>query len=306
MCNLKCTFCPNKDIDKKYHGFMDLDLFSSIVRQAAEMGVFDVRLFLRGEPLLHKNISRMIRISKEKGVKTELHTNAMLLNRDRSKELIDASLDLISFSLDGVNKRSYLRHRIGGNLGRVIDNISQFLRYKKGSKAINPWVKIQLIMYSEENDPQKMQTKTNELFYGLPVDEITVIRAHGWGGKFTALDSGISKKRICGDVYHALSIYWDGTVVPCCLDFFAEYRLGNVKDEKLVDIWHGSKLAHLRRTLLGNKNDKIRLCRNCDMLYQNDLFGIPRNMLGMGRSIVGRNQLISFIENKIREIKLLN
>jgi len=32
-CNLKCGYCPNKDVVKEDHGFMDFGLYTSIIDQ---------------------------------------------------------------------------------------------------------------------------------------------------------------------------------------------------------------------------------------------------------------------------------
>ena len=81
--------------------------------------------------------------------------------------------------------------------------------------------------------------------------------------------------------------------------------MGNLSNEKLVDIWFGQKLINLRRNLIHNLNHKIKLCKDCDMLYQKDIFHVPRNMLGMGRSIVGKYHTVAFIEKLIRKWQLL-
>ena len=305
-CNLKCASCPNQFIEKRHHGFMDLQLFSSIIYQASDLGIFDVRLFLRGEPLLHKDITEMVRICKANGIFTEIHTNAMLLTPEISKNLIKAGIDLISFSIDGMNRHYYSKYRIGGNLEKVISNTIDFLKLKKMYSRKKPWVKIQLIRYHKDvGSGQEEIRHASKHFRGMPVDEIVLIDAHGWGGKFQSNTDTVNKK-ICGDVYHALSIYWDGTVVPCCLDFFNEYELGNLFEESLHNIWHGSRMKDLRGALLSEKGHEISLCRECDMLKQEDIFHVSRNILGVARSIIGRNRLIASIERRGRLKVILN
>jgi len=41
---------------------------------------------------------------------------------------------------------------------------------------------------------------------------------------------------ICESIDGAPAVLWDGTVVPCCVDFNADLKLGNIADKPLVDI----------------------------------------------------------------------
>ena len=113
---------------------MSLDLFLSIIEQASALGVFDVRLFLRGEPLLHKEIDKMVVICKQKNIKTEIHTNGMLLTKDKGKKLLDAGVDMVSFSIDGLDKEYYERYRVGAKLDRTVNNVIEFLKLKKAHR----------------------------------------------------------------------------------------------------------------------------------------------------------------------------
>ena len=40
-CNLKCGYCPNKDVAKEDHGFMDFGLFTSIIDQNVNLPIHE-------------------------------------------------------------------------------------------------------------------------------------------------------------------------------------------------------------------------------------------------------------------------
>ena len=65
-CNLKCGYCPNKDVVKEDHGFMDFGLFTSIIDQVSDHA-YDVNLFHRGEPLMHPTAPRHGRLRAKQG-----------------------------------------------------------------------------------------------------------------------------------------------------------------------------------------------------------------------------------------------
>lgn len=67
----------------------------------------------------------------------------------------------------------------------------------------------------------------------------------------------LAKTPICEAVDTAPAVLWDGTVVPCCLDYNAELKLGNIKDDSLHSIV--DKAKWLRDGLCG----KARLPNRC-------------------------------------------
>jgi len=76
-----------------------------------------------------------------------------------------------------------------------------------------------------------------------------------------------------------MSILWNGDVVPCCIDFYGDYVIGNVKYSSLKELWNNKKMGHLRKALKQKKHDKIKICSKCDFLWQEYFFGIPKTNL---------------------------
>jgi MoaA/NifB/PqqE/SkfB family radical SAM enzyme len=79
-----------------------------------------------GEPLAHPDILDMVVQAKSLGSSVELITNGTLLTKDLSKRLIDAGLDVLWTSLDGVTPESYGDLRLGGLLPEVLANLKTF------------------------------------------------------------------------------------------------------------------------------------------------------------------------------------
>src|SRR4030066_2587471 len=109
-CNLKCRFCVNKNLSSDQRGDMDFNLYKKIIDEISGK-VHDVNLFHRGEPLLNKDIVPMIAYANKKGVRTRIHTNATLMNKELDGNMILAGLDLISFSFDGDVKENNEKNR---------------------------------------------------------------------------------------------------------------------------------------------------------------------------------------------------
>ena len=88
-CNLKCTMCPrthylNNGLTNWAPGgkigFMDFALFCRIIDQAADNGVYSIKLNYLGEPLLHPRVVDMVAYAKARGLEVMMNTNATLLS----------------------------------------------------------------------------------------------------------------------------------------------------------------------------------------------------------------------------------
>jgi organic radical activating enzyme len=143
-CNLRCGYCPNKDIEKADHGFMDLDLFKSIIDQVADHA-YDVNLFHRGEPTMHPRLPEMVAYARQKGLYTRIHTNITLLSEKKARALLDAGLDYMSCSFDGYTKEMYEKNRVGAKFDWALDHLRRFLELKKAAGARHPFTVLQVM-----------------------------------------------------------------------------------------------------------------------------------------------------------------
>ncbi|MCB0052150.1 MAG: radical SAM protein, partial [Caldilinea sp.] len=69
-----------------------------------------------GEPLFHPRTVEWVAQAKAAGARVELITNGTLLTEKRSRQLIDAGLDLLWVSIDGASPESYADVRLGAEL----------------------------------------------------------------------------------------------------------------------------------------------------------------------------------------------
>ena len=71
LCNLNCPMCyttTEKFKTKVDGGNMTFDLYKKIIDECAKYNLYSIRLSLRGESFLNKNIYDMIKYAKEKGI----------------------------------------------------------------------------------------------------------------------------------------------------------------------------------------------------------------------------------------------
>ena len=67
----------------------------------------------------------------------------------------------------------------------------------------------------------------------------------------------------CSKIEKKIDIRYDGSVVMCCLDYYALHKIGNVQNENIIDIWYGDirqkQILNLRKGLRKN----YKLCSKC-------------------------------------------
>ena len=281
VCNLACVMCPNKDLIKEQRGFMELELFQKIVDEAKDFA-FDVHLLHRGESLSHPDFFKMVRYAHDAGLTTRFHTNGTLLTEEKSRLLLDSGLDQFAFSFDGFTAEDYEKIRVNASFEKTVGNIIRFLELKKERKAKKPVTFIELIHFPDvfrKTDKARRKAFADR-FKGLPLDKIHIKELHNWAGETGSPDRGTTAYGPCTFLWHALIIFWDGTVVPCTQDFFGSYALGNVRDSSLREIWNNDKMIALRRKLVDRDIADLETCFRCDRLLRPTFLGIPREYLG--------------------------
>src|SRR5262245_14063014 len=179
ICNLDCPMCPYPEMRIK-KGNMTFDLFKNIIDQC-DGKVFDVLLHMYGEPLVNKEIFKMIAYAKEKGVRiTSMSTNLTLLTRDKGKQLIDVGLDKITLSFDGTDKETFEQVRLGANYEKCLDHLLGFLQLKKDTAAKKPFTVLQVIQMKQTEPGLK---EFVDRFSKLNVDLLKVKSFDTWAGQ---------------------------------------------------------------------------------------------------------------------------
>ena len=89
-------------------------------------GIKRVVLHGVGEPMLVRNLPRMVRYLKDRGTYVLFNTNGTLLNERNGRALIEAGLDELRVSLDASNAKSFLAVRGKDYFGRILKNVRAF------------------------------------------------------------------------------------------------------------------------------------------------------------------------------------
>ncbi len=137
-CNLLCTTCPRTYEELEPPADMSWELFTSIVDQIPNLQ----RAVLHGvgEPMLVRNLPRMVRYLKDRGTYVLFNTNGTLLNERNGRALIEAGLDELRVSLDASNAKSFLAIRGKDYFGRILRNVRAFRNLQEREGTDRPRV----------------------------------------------------------------------------------------------------------------------------------------------------------------------
>jgi MoaA/NifB/PqqE/SkfB family radical SAM enzyme len=123
-CNLLCTTCPRTFETLEPPGDMSWELFTSIVDQFPKIA--RVVLHGVGEPMMVRELPRMIRYLKDRATYVLFNTNGTLLTRRKGKELVDSGLDELRISLDAAEASAFALVRGRDMFDRIVRNVRAF------------------------------------------------------------------------------------------------------------------------------------------------------------------------------------
>jgi MoaA/NifB/PqqE/SkfB family radical SAM enzyme len=137
-CNLLCTTCPRTYEELEPPADMSWELFTSIVDQIPRLH----RAVLHGvgEPMLVKNLPRMVSYLKDRGTYVLFNTNGTVLNERNGRALIEAELDELRVSFDAANAESYRVIRGKNYFNRILKNVRAFRELQEREGHVKPRV----------------------------------------------------------------------------------------------------------------------------------------------------------------------
>jgi MoaA/NifB/PqqE/SkfB family radical SAM enzyme len=141
-CNLLCTTCPRTYADLEPPADMSWELFTRIVDQVPNIA--RVVLHGVGEPMLVKELPRMIRYLKERGAYVLFNTNGTVLTPRKGRELSESCLDELRVSLDAADARTFLLIRGKDYFSRIVRNVHAFTEMQARDGLERPRVSLWL------------------------------------------------------------------------------------------------------------------------------------------------------------------
>lgn len=265
VCNLNCWHCPHKELIKRHNfkpSYLDFRFFSKAIDEISNYEVDLVRFTGDGEPLLHKDILRMIEYAKFhlKG-KINLTTNGLLLGKSISVFLLKLPIDFIDISIDAYSEERYKLIRQGGDFKKLMSNVERLIGLKSELKS---QTKIMVNMIDQELVRDEIEQFKN---YWMPrVDYVLIRNLHSVNNyiHIKKREDDINGDRYpCPHLYKRTTIDFNGNIKFCAHDWFDYAIIGNLNNDSIKSIWNGPEYRTLRLNHEHKRFDEIPLCRNC-------------------------------------------
>jgi len=278
-CNFLCPFCPTGHRDMidetgRYQGVMKLPLFKKIIDDLREFEkpIKVLRMYKDGEPFLNKNLAKMIAYAKQSGSVEYIDTttNGSLMTPERLGPILEAGLDKINISVDGMNPEQYKKFTgFDFDFDKFVEHV-KWLDANKGACEVVIKIPGDLI-----NDAQRKEFLDT---FGDYCDRIFIenfapcwpefdVEAHT-GIKIT---EGIYQQPIkptdtCPYIFYSVSVNADGLVSSCFLDWGRKLLIGDLSKQSLKEVWHSKKMNALRRQHLEGRRMENPVCSQCGQL----------------------------------------
>jgi hypothetical protein len=260
-CNLRCEYCFQNGMITGPLGFMKMDSFKTIIDEGATRGLCGLKLQVRGESFLHKQLIECIEYAKQAGiVDVQITTNATLLNSEKNRKLIDSGLDFLIFSFD----THHLDQVSDRKRSQVETNILDFLELREQLRCKKPFVRVQASIKSQsQNEIRDEERRLEAKFHNADIVKVTAIHNFDYEKDgYDQLGENVTLNP-CHYLYQRLAVFWDGTVTTCCVDYNAKLELGKIGQDTLAEIWQGAKMNLLREKHLGGLRSEVVVCNKC-------------------------------------------
>jgi radical SAM protein with 4Fe4S-binding SPASM domain len=274
-CNFKCVYCIQSLSSAEQNDMqfrkqtMPLDVFKKTVDDLRGFVTpLKAMMFAGGEPLMYSAIAEMVGYAKQNSLaeRVEIVTNGALLNQSLSDALINAGLDRLRVSLQGVNADAY--ERVCGvriDFERFMENLSYFYHKKKSTTVHIKIIDIALSSPIEETvfhslfDPI---CDTSAIEYVYPFVEKIDYSTLGGDLTRTRVGDGVARRvDICALPFYTLLLLPNGDVTGCC-SIQPPTICGNVMENSVLEMWQGEQRHAFLAEQVQSRNLNT-VCKKC-------------------------------------------
>jgi radical SAM protein with 4Fe4S-binding SPASM domain len=227
-------------------GHMSDELFHKIIKEGKEWGVKRYSPFMNGDPFCFPKIWEWLDYMQNEGVWVSLYTNGSHIDVDRLIKY--KNIEYLDFSINASTADTHKKIMRGPKFDEVV------AKYEQTRRKAKFMVRASFVTTSQnvhELEAFRKMFKKTEICYF----------ANWTGDKHDALER-TGEKEPCWVLFHQMFILYDGSVVPCCMDYNAKQILGDANKQPLKEIWDKSEwMRNLHRQ---GKWDDIPVCKNCN------------------------------------------
>lgn len=259
-CSRLCSFCGLNGIREKAgnYKFMTIETAYVLAQQLSEFCPnARMEFAMHGEPTMNPKFLEIIGVFRAALPKAQMQltTNGVrFLKRDMQVEMeniFKAGIDFIILDTY-YPERDILREKAAAVTGmKILDYYDECL-----PKGISPW----------NNYHRKMNNTVilmDDLLARNGESKTRTIQNHAGNNPLNEIVKEPLRKT-CTLAFREVGVIWNGDVRLCCHDWKGEYKISNIHEQHLKEIWKHPKWE-AARTFLQNKDRSITPCNKCDI-----------------------------------------
>ena len=265
ICNLSCSFCLKSSRKPEMQTKESFQYILNEIKPFSD----HIYLHVKGEPLLHPELSDFLDVADNKGIRVNITTNGVLIHTVQEAFLKKPAIRQINFSLHGLienKKESYLFdifNFIDAALTQTHMIISLRLWNFQKKDMTGDWKNKVMIRAIEDRfcGENKIEGK---IFTGkgCKIKERLYLNTDyefEWPNLDTDYQNGYG---FCYALRDQIAILVDGTVVPCCLDGDGVIDLGNIFHQNFGQIICSERAKAIYNGFTNHKAIEA-LCMKC-------------------------------------------
>ena len=307
-CNYTCQMCPQSDPGrgKDFTRKMPLKTFISVLDKIVpKYGTPQINLEGSGEPTMAKDLPEYINEVKKRGLKCFMYCNGARLSGQFMKDVVDAGIGFVRFSIIGYDRDQYKKWMNVDNFDLILKNISEMSDYIKQTNSACEISTYHLVL-DNKKEKEIIELYKKNVVERSKANKSYIWRMHNWSGNYENKNKrDVKEKTSCGRPFAPeLTVRAGGingqtaAVVPCCQTLGPPNEeksvLGHLDNQSFEEVYFGEKYNALREAHTTKNFDAIDYCKGCDFLYQseevlawtNDKSAKLNNMLGTGEDFV--------------------
>lgn len=288
QCNLSCPHCFSA-ASRRPHDEMTTRECKTIIDAMAALGVSIIG-WTGGEPLLRQDLEDLIDYARHRGIKSNITTNAVLLDHKRAGTLMESGNRAVQISLDGSTpeKNWQMRRATRNEFEQIIEairicrdiNCQLFLATLLGYENLDDGFNMIELAKQEGVDAirfcgytpvgrGKRKDIKSRLSFSDRLEELLffVKKAQEDNSIITEFDIGFGPvppvfgfhKCIAG--VETFYLKGNGNVYPCTSLLHPKFLVGNIRERPLEEIWNSQEM---RIMAAFPRNEIEGPCRACD------------------------------------------
>lgn len=265
-CNAACPFCSHSTLTRTPRRMPD-DLWKKIIDETREMGI-TYRPFMINEPLSDMRLGEIMRyIRKDTSARIEINTNGELMKESRAREILDASIDVVRFSVDGFSAETFDKSRVGLDYDLTVERTYDFIQL---AKEIGGAAQIEVRMINMDYNKHEQQPFVD--FWTRAGATAIVTDLYLWPWEPDVKPVQLPCKKVLNEMF----FYVNGKATLCCWDSHERGVVGDATSEHVMDIWNGAVNSHYRALLAEGRRQEILLCSKCEAYKGHHFEGFPQ------------------------------